>query len=205
VGAIGFVLLVVLLIFLGNQIASSVGVNGDGTIGDRCTLIDDGALRDTLGADAAAYRLDGLSEITIGIVVDKRVLPDAEDCWISAADSTPIGRIARYTGSDAASVYQAERQKAAPTSEDQGGGLSIDNSGYFAGEVTGLGDEAFCTGVSPAVQAGVLVRQGDTLVYVSLGGPADGSTPAFGVTPDGVVTAPEICDSAQQVARRVLP
>ena len=205
IGVIGFFLLIAGLVFLGNRLADEVGVNGDGTIGKACTIIDDATLRDQLGGSAEAIELTGLYDATIGIILDKRVLPDAYDCWITADESTPVGRIARYVGGDAASVFQAERQRAAPTSQDQGGGVSIENSGYFAGDVSGLGDEAFCTGVSTAIQAGVLVRKGDTLVYVSLSGPSDGSTPDFGITDDGVVTAPSICASAQGLAARILP
>jgi ribonuclease PH len=54
------------------------------------------------------------------------------------------------------------------------------------------------------IQSGVLVRQGDTLVYVSLSGPSDGSIPDMGSTDSGVITAPSICQQAQAVARAVL-
>jgi hypothetical protein len=203
IGAILFTLLVVGLIFIGGQIASSVGVNSDGTVGQPCAIIDDSSLSSALGSQAQAIELTGIYDATIGLVLDKRVLPDAEDCWISADQTTPVGRIARYTGSDASSVFQQELQKAAPTSQDQGGGLSLENAGYDGGAVSGLGDEAFCTGVSDGIQAGVLVRQGDTLVYVSLSGPADGP-PALGTTTNGVVIAPSICATAQDVARAIL-
>jgi len=202
---VGFFLLIAAIFIAGSRIANEVGVNGDGTIGNACEIIDNATLRDQLGGTAEAIELTGFYDATIGIVLDKRVLPDAYDCWITADESTPVGRVARYVGSDAANVFQAERERAAPTSQDQGGGVSLENSGYFAGDVSGLGDEAFCTGVSPAVQAGVLVRKGDTLVYVSLSGPSDESTPDFGVTDDGVVTAPQICASAQGLAARILP
>ncbi len=204
VGAILFTLLIVGLIFLGGQIASSVGVNPDGSVGKPCTIVDNGSLSTALGSKAEAIQLEGLYDATIGIILDKRVLPNAEDCWITADQSTAVGRIARYVGGDAASVFQAERKRAAPTFQDQSGGVSIDNSGYFGGDVSGLGDEAFCTGVSTTIQAGVLVRKGDTLVYVSLGGAGNGSPPAFDTTADGVVTAPSICATAQAVARAIL-
>ena len=205
IAVIGFVLLIAGLVVVGNRIVNEVGVNGDGTIGKACTIIDNGTLRDELGGNAEAIQLTGIYDATVGMVLDNRVLPDAEDCWITADASTPVGRIARYIGGDAASVFQAERERAAPTSQDQGGGVSIDNSGYFAGDVSGLGDEAFCTGVSPAIQAGVLARKGDTLVYVSLSGSSDGTTLDFGTTADGVVTAPQICATAQALAARILP
>jgi len=204
VGAILFGLLIAGLAILGNRLADSVGIDGQGNL-KACPLISNATLSEALGSKAQAVPLEGFFDATLGIILDKRVLPDAEDCWITADSSTATGRIARYVGGDAAAVFQKERQKAAPTSEDQGGGISVTNEGYFGGEVGGFGDEAFCTGVSAAIQAGVLVRKGNTLVYVSLSGPSDGTQPAFETTPDGVVTAPSICARAQAVARRMLP
>ena len=204
-GVILFVLLIGGLLLFANRLADSVGVNSDGTVGKACTIIDNAALSQALDSKAEAIQLTGFFDATIGVILDKRVLPNAEDCWITADQTTATGRIAKYVGGDAGSVFQAERQKAAPTSQDQGGGLTLDSSGYFAGDVSGLGDEAFCTGLSPALQAGVLVRRGDTLVYVSLSGPADGSVPSFGTTTGGVITAPAVCATAQAVARKMLP
>ncbi len=203
IGVILVTLVVVALGIFANRITDSLGVNSDGTIGKPCTIIDNASLSTALGSNAEAIQLEGIYDATIGIVLDKRVLPNAEDCWITADQTTAVGRIARYVGGDAGAVFQAEREKAAPTSQDQGGGVSVTSTGYFGGDVSGLGDEAFCTGVSDAIQAGVLVRQGDTLVYVSLSGPAD-SPPAFDTTADGVVIAPSLCTDAQTVARQIL-
>jgi hypothetical protein len=205
IGAILFVLVIVALVFFVNRVADSVGVNADGSIGTPCAIISDADLSAALGSSASAIKLEGFFDATLGLILDKRVLPNAEDCWITSDGSSPIGRIARYQGGDASAVFQQERQNAAPTSQDQGNGVSLESSGYYAGDVSGLGDAAFCTGISPAIQAGVLVRKGDTLVYVSLSGPADGSVPDMGTTADGVITAPSICDTAQAVARMVLP
>lgn len=205
---VGVVLITLLVVALGlfvNRVADNLGVNGDGSVGKACAIIDDSTLSAALGTKSQALELSGLYDATIGLVLDKRVLPNAEDCWITGDQTTPVGRIARYVGGDAAAVFQAERKNAAPTSQDQGNGLSIESSGYFGGDVSGLGDEAFCTGISDAIQAGVLARRGDTLVYVSLSGPADDTTPAFDTTADGVITAPSICAQAQEVARRILP
>ncbi len=188
-----------------NRVAESVGVNSDGSIGTPCSIISDADLSSALGSDASAIELSGFYDATIGLVLDKRVLPDAEDCWITSDGTNALGRIARYQGSDAAARYQQELQDAAPTSQDQGNGVSIENSGYFGGNVSGLGDEAFCTGIMLTGQAGVLARKGDTLVYVSLSGPDDGSVPDMGTTDAGVITAPSICATAQDVARKILP
>ncbi|MEW6223806.1 MAG: hypothetical protein AB1627_04185 [Chloroflexota bacterium] len=203
IGAIGFALLIAGILFLGRQLTDSIGVNPDGSVGTACPFIEDSELSEALGSEAEALVLDGLWDATIGIILDKRALGTAEDCWITADESTPTGRIAVYQGGDAADVFRQERENAAPTSEDQGNGITVTTDGWFAGEVAGLGDEAFCTGVSPAIQAGVLVRQGDRVVYVSLSGPAD-AAPDFETTEDGVIAAPAICDAAQEVARQVL-
>jgi hypothetical protein len=195
-GGIAFVLLV-------NQAVRDTGIT-ENSAGKPCTIISDADLSSVMGSQAQALELTGLYDISIGFVLDKRVLPDAYDCWITADGSNAIGRIARYDGGDAASVFQQERQNAAPTSQDQGNGVSIENSGYFAGDVSGLYDEAFCTGITLAGQAGVLVRKGNTLVYVSLSSSDLGTPPDIGATESGVLTAPSICAQAQDVARAIL-
>jgi hypothetical protein len=82
--------------------------------------------------------------------------------------------------------------------------VTLENPGYFGGEVSGLGDEAFCTGISDAIMAGVIVRQGDTVVYASVGPPGEGeSVPNMGTFGD-VVTAPDLCTLAQELARKAL-
>ena len=124
---------------------------------------------------------------------------------MSGGQKAYIARVAVHQGSDAASVFADEKTKAQPTSQDQGNGLSLENSGYFAGDVGGLGDEAFCTGLSPAIMAGVLVHRGDRDVYVSVGSADQTSGPPdIGTTDSGVVTAPDMCSLAQDLARKVL-
>jgi hypothetical protein len=177
---IGFIVLA----FIGSQIASSM-VNPDGTL-KSCTLISDQALSDALDVEAQALPLDGLWDATMGSFLDKRVLKDAEDCWIaigsgvttSATADAATGRLAASSGGDASGAFRKEKEKAS-------------RDGYFAGDVSGLGDEAFCTALSAMDSAGVLVRSGDRLAYVSLvtAGPSGGS---------------DTCATAQQVAKRML-
>ena len=82
--------------------------------------------------------------------------------------------------------------------------MTLENPGYFGGDVSGLGDEAFCTGISPTIMAGVVVRQGDAVVYASVGPPEEGAVvPNMGTEGD-VVTAPDLCLLAQDLARKVL-
>ncbi len=182
------------LLFIGRQIVSSVPVDSNGNLAP-CAIVSDQKLSSVLGSGTQAIPLEGIFDTLLGLVLDKRVIPDAEDCFLSAdKGSSGTGRIARYVGSDAAARFQQERQNAQPTSQDKGNGLTVENPGYFDGDVSGVGDEAFCTGNSDALMSGVLVRQGDTLVYVSLlGGQGFGSSSAD--TP---------CELAQAVAKVIL-
>ena len=187
--------------YLGNQVVKSLPIDSEGNL-QECTIISNQRLSSVLGSGTEAIPLEGIFDTLLGLVLDKRVLADATDCFISAdRGSTGTGRIARYDGGDAAAKFAQEKQNAQPVSEDQGGGVTLSNEGYFAGDVSGIGDEAFCTGVLNATMSGVLVRQGDTLVYVSLLG---STQPDFETTESGVIWSPETCAEAQQVARAIL-
>jgi hypothetical protein len=176
-----------------NRVADSIGLDENGNLAP-CAIISDDQLSAVLGRGTEAIPLEGIFDTLLGLVLDKRVIPDAEDCFVSAdRGDSGTGRIARYVGSDAAARFQQERQDAQPTSEDRGNGLTVESPGYFDGDVSGFGDEAFCTGISDAFMSGVLVRQGDTLVYVSLLGTDFGSSSSE--TP---------CELAQKVARVIL-
>ncbi|MCJ7712547.1 MAG: hypothetical protein MUQ32_17145 [Chloroflexi bacterium] len=142
--------------FLGAQVADDMGMNLDGTT-KTCDLISDGDLAQVLGPDAQALPIGGIADATIGqVVLDKRVISDAPDCWIfGASGASTTGRLARQDGGDASGDFSSARQ-------------SAQDEGYFDGDLDGLGDEAFCTGSSEFGSAGVLVRSGGRLVYVSL-------------------------------------
>lgn len=180
------------------------GPDGGAGLDDDCAILSDADARTLFGGSADAIDLSGLSDATIGFIIDKRVLATAPDCWVTDGDKAYIARVARYEGGDAASVFALERQAAEPTSEDQGGGITVATEGYNAGEVSGLGDEAFCTGISPRIMAGVLVRHGDRVVYVSVGQADENQPPEMGLGENGVVTAPGLCTFAQEVARFML-
>jgi hypothetical protein len=190
------------LVFVGNRFVESIGVDSEGNL-QPCPFVTNDELSSVLGPGTEAIPLQGLFDATLGLILDKRVMPDDEDCWITSDGTNGTGRIAYYQGPDAAAKFQAEKQAAQPTSQDQGGGLSVENPGYFGGDVSGVGDEAFCTGISEAIMAGVLVRQGDQLVYVSLLGGVDVG-PGLGATPSGVVTSDATCQQAIEVARVIL-
>jgi hypothetical protein len=187
VAAIGVVLAILGvagLVFLGGRLAEGI-VNPDGSL-KSCPLITNQQLSDALGRDAEAFPLSGIWDATMGAVLDKRVLKDAEACWIAvgtrvttgATSDTATGRLAGVTGGDAAGTYRQEKDRAT-------------QGGYFAGDASGIGDEAFCTGVSSMGSAGVLVRSGNQLVYVSL------------LTAD-VSGSSDACVAAQAIARRML-
>jgi hypothetical protein len=190
--------------FLGS-LGSGGGNGGDALVGGDCPYLSDAEAATVLGGNPDALALEGLYDMSIGLIVDKRVLAEAPDCFVSDGGAASLARVAVLDGGDAAAVFATERDRAAPSSQDQGGGVSVENAGYFGGEVSGIGDEAFCTGLSDAIMAGVLVRQGDRLVYVSVGAPSEGQeVPDMETTPDGVVVSPGLCALAQDLARAVL-
>jgi hypothetical protein len=206
-GVIAIVALLAFVFFL-SRILDSTGLGGldgdGGSIDAQCAFLSDEEARQVLGGNADAIEFSGLYEATIGLVIDMRALPNAPDCWVTDGEKAYIARIARSEGNGAA-VFAQEKANAQPTSEDQGGGVTLENPGYFAGDVSGLGDEAFCTGISTGIMAGVLVRQADTVVYVSVGpaGEGDTSVPDMGTFGD-VVTSPGLCALSQELARKVL-
>jgi hypothetical protein len=181
-------------------------LEGDGSLAE-CQLLPDDEARAVLGGSADAIELSGFFDASIGFIIDKRVLADAPDCWVTEGSAAYIARVARYDGTDAATVFAAEREAAQAVTDDQGGGINVIQSGYDAGDAPGIGDEAFCTGISGgAIMAGVVVRQGGTVVYVSVGPPNEGDTSVPDMQPldDGTVAAPGLCALAQDLAREVL-
>ena len=76
--------------------------------------------------------------------------------------------------------------------------------GYFAGDVSGVGDEAFCTGLSAMDSVGVLARPATRLVYVSLIDAEPAAGRATWPTTLAWSPRPKTCALAQQVAKKVL-
>ncbi len=90
------------IVFLGNQIIKSVPVDSEGNLAS-CAIVSDADLSTVLGSGTQAIPLEGVFDTLLGLVLDKRVIPDAEDCFLSSdKGNSGTGRIARYTGSDAA-------------------------------------------------------------------------------------------------------
>lgn len=169
-----------------------------------CAFVADDDVRAVLGSEGRAYAMNALTRATLGLVLDSRVLPAAPDCWLAGDETTPVGRVALHRGGDAAAVFAAEVERAMEVRQDQGGGVTLTQEGYNAGPVPGLFDEAFCTGISPAIQAGVVARRGDRVAYVSLSGPADGSILDMQTTDEGVIWSPSLCRQAAELVRRIL-
>jgi hypothetical protein len=123
-----------------------------------CSLVADADLAAVLGDENWLVR-------DIGAVVtrayDSRVLAGVPaSCAGTTPDHGKLVRIARYQVGDAAARFAEEKQKAVRGAAN----------GPYLGTVVQSGDEAFCTTGSKTAagsSAGVLVRRGDELVYVS--------------------------------------
>lgn len=179
VGAVVVVLVVLGAIAL-NRLVTGIGESVGGLAGGTgCDAVSTEAVDDALGGTYEVVQLGGLTEIA-SPVLDSRVLPDGTSCWaVESGDGGRLARIARYSGPDAAERFAAERTAATGTTQDQGGGISVSTSAYFNKDVR-AGDEAFCTTGDFSASAGVLVRTGDLLVYVSTNAAGDGA----GAIPD---------------------
>lgn len=176
---------VVALVVLGgialNRLVTGIGESVGGLAGGTgCDAVSTDAVDSALGGSYEVIQLGGLTGIAAP-VLDSRVLADVPTCWAVESGDTGgrLARIARYSGSDAAERFAAERAAAMGTTEDRGGGLSVSTSAYFNKDVR-AGDEAFCTTGDFTASAGVLLRTGDLLVYVSTTAAGDGA----GAVPD---------------------
>lgn len=200
VGAILVVLAIVAIVALyaaGSSFVGGLGVDSGGNLKD-CPIVSSAKLQTVLGPDTQASPLSGLANSTVGLTLDKRVLPDAENCWVGSGTSEDttqtsgaFGRIAKYSGGDASSVFDKERSQAASGS-------------YLAVDVPNAGDQAFCTGWSEYPATGALVRRGNDLVYVSflLSSNLDFDQASADT---GVVYSPKACADAVKIALLSLP
>jgi hypothetical protein len=160
----------------------------DSLIGGSCPFLSEDEAKALFGSDATVQSLDSFVGGLVGVALDTRVLADSDACVVYAGNASPTVRIARAGGG--ARRYDTERQLAEPQTEDRGGGLSVTREGYVLRDLGTVGDEAFCTTLLPTGASGVLVREGDELVYVSV----------QGTTLDADAT----CAEAQRVALAVL-
>lgn len=163
---------VVVLLVLGgialNRLVTGIGESVGGLAASTdCDAVSTEAVNGALGGSYDVVQLGGLAGAA-GPVLDSRVLADAPTCWAVESGDTGgrLARIARYSGPDAAERFAAERTAAMGATEDRGDGLSVSSAAYFNKDVD-AGDEAFCTTGDFIASAGVLVRTGELLVYVS--------------------------------------
>jgi hypothetical protein len=188
-----FVIGIVALVAAGRSFLGGIGLNANGTFSD-CPIVSTVQLRTVLGPDTQASELTGLADATLGHVLDRRVLANAGNCWVGTGTQGDtrgaLGRIAKTTASDGAAAFDAERTAAS-------------NGGYFAVDVPGVGDQAFCTGMSDWPATGALVRVGNDLVYVSfLNGNRFGND--LETAPSGVMYSPSSCQDAITIAQLAL-
>jgi hypothetical protein len=186
--------------------------------GGPCPFLSNTTAASVLGPGTTVFETRGFSSVLV--VVDPRVMPNDPSCALSRDTSsisgssssgsspsgTSVGRIARYKGGNAQARYQAELAKAKGVTEDRGNGLSVSSEPYLNKELSGVGDEAFCT-KSGGVGAGMLVRSGDVLVYASLATDI-GTSPGIDLSnPDNpkLGTDDGNCVLAQKLALAALP
>ena len=194
------IIAVIALFAVGSSFVGGLGVDSNGNLKD-CSIVTSSQLKSVLGSDTEAHPLSGLANTAIGATLDKRVLPDADNCYIiSGAGQTTTqasggyGRIAKYSNGDAGSVFDKEKS-------------SAQSGQYFAVDVPGAGDQAFCTGWSDKYPAtGALVRKGNDLIYVSLLIGTDfGNLNLNQASSDtGVPYSPDACTQAVSIAKLAL-
>jgi len=192
-GVIGLV--VVGGIWFSNKVQNAVEVKD-------CPFLAQDQAKNVFGPDAEVQSLSGFYKLTLGVVLDNRGLPDAPSCVVTQGEGAAVSRIARSTGGKA--VYDQNRQAANPVSEDRGGGITVTREGWFADDVQGLGDEAFCTASDLSGSVGVLARSGDTVWYVSMQASPDFNPGELEAGEDGVIRNPAACQRAVEVAHALI-
>ncbi len=173
---------------LGMKFASDMGINTDGSV-QECGCVSNAELAEVLDGQPVGMPLGGLVDATIGQLLDKRLLADAQDCWLvdeSGSSGAYTGRLALMEGGS----FDQELATA-------------EAGGFYATDVPGVGDQAFCTGIAETGSTGALVRQGGNLAYVSLiAGDVGGFD--FSEAPNGVLYSPATCELAAAIAVQIL-
>src|SRR5262249_36582133 len=105
--AILFFIGIAALVSIGNRVVGSIAVGAEGNL-QPCPFVTNDELSTVLGSGTEAIPLQGFFDATLGLILDKRVMADDEDCWITSDGQNGTGRIAYYQGPDAAAKFQAE-------------------------------------------------------------------------------------------------
>ncbi len=202
-GLLAGIAAVVGIAWLGNKVDS-----GDAFGKTTCDFVSEKDVSDAMGGKYDLIQLGGLTAIATP-ALDARVLADGKTCWATpnGTGTGSVVRIARLETGDAANRFQQELAKAKGTTQDKGNGLSVSTEGYLNKELSGVGDQAFCTTTDLAGSSGVLVRNGDKLVYVSVGMDS-ASTPSIDLNAaqNGQVkfgNDDKNCEVAQKIAAKV--
>ncbi len=167
-----------------------------------CEFLSASTATSALGSGQGLIPLKGLAKLA-GVALDNRVLSGAPSCLLSPTDTKSgyTGRVARLQSADAAKLFKTEVDKSHGTKVDKGGGLTVESEGYY-GSAVEVGDEAFCTTGGMPPSSGILIRKGDTLVYVSL----LPTQPQLDDVSNGGLTTVETtnCEVAQKLAKAIL-
>jgi hypothetical protein len=210
-----FLVVVVLVVGLGvvgrwamGRASSWFGAKTENLVGGTgCPFATDAEVSALVGGGPVKLVRAGSLTSIVSNFVDNRVIPEAPSCWGMSDDSLEsvnkgrLMRIASKASSDAAKVFRDEAVKA------KGDGRTVAGNSYYNRAVKGLGDEAFCTSASTSGpgSAGVLLRQGDRLVYVSLTPDLSKGAPGIGTPGRTTLSSDDpSCELAQKVARVVL-
>jgi hypothetical protein len=197
---LGVVAAIAAIAFLGDEVTDTIDEAIDD---DPCPFLTNSQAADLFGSGARTFQMTGFNEF-YELTVDTRVLESAPDCVVVLDDSA-VARVARHQGSDASTVFASEKDVADGTSEDRGGGLSVETEAYInEDQPVDVGDEGFCTTSSLIGGSGVLVRQGDTLVYVGVQPDFTSQAPDVNLEEGELGTDDTNCTKAQEVAREVL-
>ena len=191
---LGLVAVVLAVAFLGKKVEEALDV-------DPCPFFSDADAAAVFGSGSTAREVSGVFSVT-NLILDTRVLPDAPSCAVVTPEGTGMARVAREQRGDASGVFAEERSRARGGTGSADESTPVGTTGYFLEDVE-LRDEAFCTTALATGQSGVLVRDGDTLVSVSV--LIDPDTATTGIRPDETRSLDRRnCELAMAAAERVL-
>jgi hypothetical protein len=169
-----------------------------------CSFLSTPEAKKIYGADVKTLELSGITKLA-NAALDTRVLPNAPSCMITPQGKDAnigLSRIAKLAAGDGKAAFAKELTNANGVETDQGNGLTVSSESYLSEEKVTLGDEAFCTTSAITGSSGVLVRKGNTLVYVSVGA-SESQSGNIANTGLGAIETSN-CAAAQKIAKAVL-
>lgn len=175
-------------------------IDAELTTSASCEFITASDASDALGVEVTVESGDSGFGAILGMIRDTRLLSEQPSCFISSEDSETQAWVSLYEGSDAEGVFANAEEVAegqvVSSSSDASGSISVETDPFRGEDVSGLGDEAFCTDPGFTIYGGVLARSGNRVVYVSVLplGDAQGSDLFDG----------SLCERASALARVVL-